>query len=308
MASKLSRQLLTVCSSVAFIGGCSQILGISDYEIEPDVGHHSDHIGGAGGEGNPDPGDGGANTAGTQNHAGTGHGGQPEAGAGPEPGVAGSPVTDAGAGGTNSQPGTEIVPCDSAECCADLGGTAVGVELLKDGGFELGTVDDGSPWKEVTTTTSNELIFNDLSLGFAPKTGDYFVYLSGIAGEDSTVYQTPVVPKDAGWLVVSGWRYFQVDTQDDTNADFAGIGFYDYPSGDQLELPFYWSTPPSQNGWGDSRKWTHFEYSFDALPHQGKKREIDFRGSSDKYSTDPDLDSSSYLFDDLSLKAFTCRK
>lgn len=310
MASKLSRQVITVFSSLAVIGGCSQILGISDYEIAPAPGGDTNSAGGEGGNGNASN-DAGANTAGTQNHAGTSHGGQPaEGGAGAEPGAAGNAMTgDAGAGGAGtSQPSGEIVPCDSAECCTQVGGTAVGVELLKDGGFELGTPDDGSPWKEVTTTAGNELVFNDLSLGFKPKSGDYFVYLSGIPNEESTVYQSPFIPDDAGWLVVSGWRYFQVDTQDDTNQDFAGIGLYDYASGDSVELPFFWSAPPAQDGWGDSRKWTHFEYSFDAAPHQGKRREIDFRGSSDSYSTDPDVTSSSYLFDDLSLKAFTCRK
>jgi hypothetical protein len=278
MASKLSKRFLVVCSLLT-AAGCSQIVGISDYEIDPslDAGG-GDAAGQAGTIGSP----GGGGTA--------PQGGEPGGGA------AGAPALG------------EVVPCDSADCCEQLGGTAVGVELLKDGGFELGGPDEGSPWKEVSTTSGNPLIINDLGFGFEPKVGDWFVYLSGLAGEESTIYQTPVVPKDAGWLVVSGWRLFQVDTQDDMNADFAGIGIYAFPSGDNVEVPAYWSAPPAQNGWGDAPKWTHFEYSFDALPHQGLKREIDFRGSSDEYSTDTTSKASSYLFDELSFKSFSCYK
>jgi len=161
----------------------------------------------------------------------------------------------------------------------------------------------------VSTTTSNELIINDLSFGFNPKLGDYFAYLSGIASEESTIYQDVVVPKDAGWLVVSGYRLFQVDSQDDVNLDFCGIGLYSYPAADLVELPFYWGRPTdSTDGWGDTPTWKFFQASWDATPHQGLKREIDFRGSSDDYSTDVDLTSSSYLFDELSLKAYRCYK
>jgi hypothetical protein len=298
MASKLSYRFLLCTTLTAAAAGCSQIVGISDYEIDPKL------DGPAGGEGGR--GSGTAGTAGTLNAGGL-SGGQPaNDGGAPDPGGAGSPMSgEAGAGG--AAPGV-IVPCDSADCCAALGGTARGVELLKDGGFELGGPDAESPWGEVTTTAGNPLIIDDLSFGFEPKVGDWFVYLSGLPGEESIIYQTPVVPKDAGWLVVSGWRLFQVDTQDDMNKDFATIGIYEYPSGDRVEIAAYWSAPPAQDGWGDAPKWTRFEYSFDALPHQGLKREIDFWGSSDEYSTDTESKASSYLFDELSFKSFSCYK
>ena len=161
----------------------------------------------------------------------------------------------------------------------------------------------------MTTTDGNELIFNDLTLGFTPKAGAYFVYLSGIANEDSTVYQYVVVPKDAGWLVVSGYRLFQIDTQDDINMDFAAISLYSYPAGDLVEAPFYWGRPTdSTDGWGNTSTWKFFQASFDATPHQGLKRDIEFRGASDDYSTVTKPKSSSYLFDELSLKAFRCYK
>ena len=296
MASKLSFRFMLVCSTLTAAAGCSQIVGISDYEIDP-------NLDGAAAAPSAEGGGAGTNNAGGQAGAitslggeGPGTGGTPPQGGEPSGGAAGTPTVG------------DVVPCDSADCCEQLGGTAVGVELLKDGGFELGGPDEGSPWKEVSTTAGNPLIINDLSFGFEPKAGDWFVYLSGLAGEESTIYQTPVVPKDAGWLVVSGWRLFQVDTQDDVNADFAGIGIYAFPGGENVEVPAFWSAPPAQDGWGDAPKWVRFEYSFDALPHQGLKREIDFRGSSDEYSTDTESTASSYLFDELSFKSFSCYK
>ena len=304
MASKLSPRVLLVCSTLTAAAGCSQLLGIGDYEIDP-------KLDGSAGAASTDGGDAGTSNAGgragtpsSPGGEGPGNGGTAHAGEQnmPQGGEAG------GGGAAGASPLGEVVPCDSADCCEQLGGTAVGIELLKDGGFELGAPEDGSPWKEVTTTAGNALIIDDLSFGFEPKVGDWFVYLSGLAGEESTIYQTPVVPKDAGWLVVSGWRLFQVDTQDDMNADFAGIGLYAFPSGDNVEVPAFWSAPPAQDGWGDAPKWIRFEYSFDALPHQGLKREIDFRGSSDEYSTDTDSKASSYLFDELSFKSFICYK
>jgi hypothetical protein len=225
----------------------------------------------------------------------------------PQGGEAAAQGGQAPLGGAEGEPPGELVPCDSADCCTAKGGNAVGVELLNDGGFETGTPSEGSPWSEMSTTNGNALIINNLSLGFKPKAGAYFVYLSGIASEESTIRQTVVVPEDAGWMVVSGYRLFQVDSQDDVNLDFCRIGLYGHPARDALELPFYWGRPTDTgDGWGDSRTWKFFEASWDAAPHQGLQREILFRGSSDDYSTDPDLSSSSYLFDELSLKAFRC--
>jgi len=77
----------------------------------------------------------------------------------------------------------------------------------EDGGFEPGTPDDGSAWKEVSTTTSTSSS-SRLSFGFNPKLGDYFAYLSGIASEESTSTKTSWF-QGAGWLVVSGYRLFQ---------------------------------------------------------------------------------------------------
>jgi hypothetical protein len=247
--------------------------------------------------------------AGSPSTPAAGEGGSGSGGEAPTPqgGDAAAQGGQAPLGGAEGAPLDELVACDSADCCTAKGGNAVGVELLNDGGFETGTPSDGSPWREMSTTNGNVLITNNLSLGFKPKAGAYFVYLSGLASEESTIRQTVVVPEDAGWMVVSGYRLFQVDSQDDVNLDFCRIGLYGHPARDALELAFDWGRPTDTgDGWGDSRTWKFFEASWDAAPHQGLQREILFRGSSDDYSTDSDLSSSSYLFDELSLKAFRC--
>lgn len=300
MASKLSHRGLLL-SALAAAAGCSQIVGISDYQIDPKLDGAAGADGGTGATGATPPG-------GMKNEGGMPNGGQPpnEGGA---PSAGSATAGEAGAAGA---PGV-VLPCDSADCCLELGGTPVGVEMLKDGGFELGPVTDGdSPWTQLSTNDV-EIITNDPSFGFDPKSGDYYAYLSGIAGERSTLYtETITVPSDAGWLVVSGYRLFQIDLQDSTNEDFCGVGFYEVPPAMALEIPFYWSsTADSTDGWGDTPTWKRFEASWDAAPHQGAKRRVGLVAQSDNYP-DPadvaadDLTSSSYLFDDISLKVFRC--
>ncbi len=317
MASKLSRQVFTVCSSLAFISGCAQLLGISDYDVDPTLG--ATNAGGEGGSGDGTSGNAGTKPTGGTNNAGSPNGGQPPSdGGAPEPGTAGGPMTgDAGAAG--AAPIGTVVPCDSADCCAALGGKAVGVELLSDGGFELGPVGDGSsPWTQLSTNNSEVITETDpdgTGLGFKSHADKYYAYLSGLQGERSTLYsETVTVPKDGGWLAVSGFRLFQIDLQDAVNSDFCGIGFYAVPPSDALEIPFYWSDPGSStDGWGDTAKWQRFEASWDAAPHQGMKRRLGLVAESDSYPAKANVPpggsaASSYLFDDVSLKVFRCYK
>lgn len=288
------------------IGGCAQVIGLSDYKVDPS-------LDGNGGQGMvPEGGDGGS-TAGktTLPPGGDDTGGSVALGGqGGEPsGVGGAPAGgEGGAGGV-------LVPCDSLDCCTKQGGHAVGTEIITDLGFEGGPVEEGNTaWTEDSTKTLEIITATDTDgtgLGFKSHTGMYYAYLSGIPGEQSTIY-TPdfIVPKDAGWMTLSGYRIFQIDVQDATNGDFAGIGLYDPNETNPVELPFFWGAPPAHpDGWADKSTWTKFEESWDAAPHQGKKRYLGIRGSSDTYPTAPatgDLDSSSFLFDDVSLKVYRC--
>lgn len=323
MSTKSSSRLIVIGSALALAAGCTQILGLGDYEIDPTL----DPKTSGGGEGGS--GEGKAGTQSTAGKAGSSSSGGTKSDAGaPNPGNAGEggePISSgfAGAGGETNPGGGgssgTLVPCDSVDCCASEGGKPVGVELLSDGGFELGTPSDGSPWLEEFLKDgdayTDEAITNDLLLGFMPKSGSYYVYLSGIPGEQASVYSEDLqIPADAGWLTVSGYRYFQIDKQDATNADFAGIGFYDPLDDKGYIVPFYW-TGTSDDGWGATNaSWKSFSASWDAAPHAGKTRYLGLRGSSDHYPVPPAgadasfTKASSYLFDQVSLKVFRCYK
>jgi hypothetical protein len=86
MSSKASQRFLLLWSTLAVAGGCQQILGISDYDIDPKLG---DNVGGEGGE---------STTAGTAGKSGIG-GKAGFAGDSSEGGAAGNPVVIVGGNG-----------------------------------------------------------------------------------------------------------------------------------------------------------------------------------------------------------------
>lgn len=294
------------------IGGCAQVIGLSDYKVDPS-------LDGKGGKGvSPEGGDGPSKGGSSAGKSSIPQGGDDTGGSVALGGQGGEPVAgSAPVGGEGGAGGGELVPCDSLDCCTKQGGKAVGTEIITDLGFEGGPVEDGNTaWTEESTKTLEIITPTDTDgtgLGFKSHAGMYYAYLSGIAGEQSTIY-TPnfIVPKDAGWMTLTGYRIFQIDLQDATNGDFAGIGLYDPADTNPVELPFFWGAPPAHpDGWADKSTWTKFEASWDAAPHQGKKRYMGIRGSSDTYPAAPpagDLDSSSFLFDDVSLKVYRCYK
>lgn len=298
-SSKLKLTLL----SALVLGGCSQILGISDYDIDPKLGNVGGDDGG-GGE------DGGGTTSAGGSKSGDGGGGNVVAGSGGDDGNAGS--MSGGAGGEGAAPALgPLIPCSSEDCCDDADGISLGLELLSDPGFELGPVGAGSPWTQ-ESDKGVKAITDNLKLGWEPKSGDFYVYLAGIPGERTSLYSEDFeVPSDAGWFVVSGYRWFQIDAEDTTNTDFALVGFFSYESETAEELPFQWESG-SADGYGDSPTWVRFETSFDATPYQGMTTYIGLRGESDMYPADPNPDdeelgpASSYLFDDVSFQAFAC--
>jgi hypothetical protein len=92
MSSKASQRFLFLWSTLAVAGGCQQILGISDYEVDPKLGGN---VGGEGGDG------GKSGTAGKSGIAGkVGFGGEPGEG-----GSAGTAVVIGGNGGAPSEAG-----------------------------------------------------------------------------------------------------------------------------------------------------------------------------------------------------------
>jgi hypothetical protein len=320
--SKLVLTLLTVA-------GCSQIIGLSDYEIDPSL----DEPGSAGetssgASGGTTNGKGGSTSggkssvipgAGAGGEAGEGTNGQGGSGAdGGTTGAAGDGGQNGGgtaAGGDGGQSGGgELVPCDSLNCCMIAGGVAKGVELLQDGGFEKGLITGGeSPWTQ-QSTNDFETITDGSDYGWAPRGGSYYAYLSGVQEEETLLWSEDLqIPADAGWLQLTGYRIFQVDAKNAANTDYGAIGFYGYGENDPVEEPFYWTDPALTGsiGWGDVTSWTPFSASWSATPHQGQERYLQFVGYSDSYPVvdDPDAtDASSYLFDSVSFKVFRCYK
>jgi hypothetical protein len=282
------------------LAGCSQIIGLSEYDIDPTLGVSE------GGEGGAPP-----STAGTHSTE-AGQGGEP--GQAGEPGSGGVPAGGAAAGGTPAEggeagaagtPPSVVLKCDSAACCKELGGRAVGVEMLKDGGFELGPPADGAtPWTE-DSAQGYTIITDGVEEKAAPHLGTYFAFLAGITNETSDIQSESLkIPADAGWIELSGFRYFQLDSAktDTLNADFMGIGFYDAGVESPVQLPFFWDNSDP----GATASWTKFDAEWDAAPHAGKNRYLLLRGSTDDHVTDADLTSSNYMIDDVSLKVFRC--
>jgi hypothetical protein len=314
------------------LGGCSQILGIGDYEIDPKL----DPASGSAGDGNEggDNGDNGTSgkngTSGTSGTSGSsadgGGGGSLALG-----GQGGEPMTTAGSGGASVQAGAGgqsgesnnggaggeggqgeppgvLVPCSDEDCCTLSGGVAKGVELLRTsasphtyyGDFELGKDGEGSPWSEASTTYS---IVVDADAGSEPHQGTYFAWLAGVKAESSYLTSEAfAVPADAGWLTLSGYRKFQLDSagDDELNTDYAFIALSDADT--YLEDFYDWGPEdPGQTG-----SWSAFELSLPATGHQGETRYLDLVGEADDYSTDTTIDGNNYMFDELSLKVFRC--
>jgi hypothetical protein len=338
MATQVSHRFFVLWSALAAAGGCGQILGISDYEIDPKLGRPADNEGGrdgadanggdrsaagapdsagapGGGQPPSDGGNGGAPvvgiggagaSSGGAGNGGAGNGGAGNGGAGPAEAGA------AGAGGAGGSPEIhhELVPCDSLNCCTQAGGTAEGEELLVTatlpqtpyyGDFELGTVEGGNtPWVE--TSLRGYPIITD-GTDAAPHKGSYFAWLCGLTKETSVLTSEPIhVPADAGWFTLTGFRKFQIDSlpEDTVNDDSMSIGFWNET--EPLELPLYWN----QAAPGATSGWVKFDASWDAAPHVGEVRYLTAVASTDDHVTDEEISSSNYMLDDLSLKVFRC--
>ncbi|HYP88275.1 MAG TPA: hypothetical protein VEQ59_08975, partial [Polyangiaceae bacterium] len=172
--------------------------------------------------------------------------------------------------------------------------------------FELGTLADGSPWKEISSGEFSLVVdktATDAETAL-PHKGDYFAWLGGESNESSFLDSEALdVPADAGWLTLSSFRKFQIDSDvtDTTNDDFAWIALLD-SEGDISDFFGYWdNTDPSEtNGW------VKYEQTIDATSIQGQSLVLELAAVDDMYSTSADITGSNYMFDDVSLKAYRC--
>jgi len=331
----LNLALMTLLAAV----GCQQIIGLSDYDIDPKL-----DGGGKGGAILPQGGEGGdPSRSGSSNGGKGGSGGnsgntggstsQPRGGEGGTVPMMVAGQAGQGEAGTGGVPDKPPIPCDSVACCTKAGGVAAAEELLvttpptgcnpmRDycepayGGFEYGTADDGnSPWTE-DSSQGFPLVTDGTDEESSPHKGTYLAFLGGVHEETSLLVSLPFkVPDDAGWLVLSGFRFFEIDRADPSvpdNQDRMSFSLWDET--DLLELPVFWdNTNP-----GDVSDWTKFEVSFSAKDHQGQVRYLYALGETDDWSdrdagsggaggAPPDFPASSnYMIDDLSLKVYRC--
>jgi hypothetical protein len=289
MIRNLKLGLLTL----VLAGGCAQILGISDYEIDPSLNDGEGGDGSASGGNGQEGGSGGSTTQGGEPTTGgnEGDGGEPVVGGG-------APVGGSGEGGASG----ELVPCDSPACCAAEGGTPIGGELLQDGGFELGTYAEGNtPWEEYS-----EQGYAIITDGFAemvtPRVGQYMAFLAGVALEISTLQsETLSIPPNSGWFEVSGYRWFEIDDTDPVNEDFMSIGLFNFATDDLEELPFFWELDSATGSW------TRFSTTFNASPHGNKDLYLLLLATTDDIDDGSiPLGGSNFMMDEVSLKLFSC--
>jgi hypothetical protein len=295
------------------LGGCSQIIGLSDYKID-------DELDGAGGETLGGDGSGGSQ-AGSKNQGGEGptdrggegptdrggqgpihHGGQGAIDHGGAPSEGGEPaVGQAGQDGAAGAPSTTI-DCDSAECCADEGGRAVGVELVKNGNFEGGR----GAWTQYYVNNEDFLVLSDDS-HIDAYSGTWYAWLGGVE-DDIAELSSPefTIPSGTGWLDLSGQRFLAFDTLEGTG-DYAFVAIYEPGATNAEEIFASWD-----NYEYDDVDWTEFAVTDVPASHLvGNAYQLSVIGVTDLvFDGDPEdpeaQTASNFHFDDLSLKAYSC--
>jgi hypothetical protein len=306
-------QLNAAVLTLLAIGGCSQIIGLSDYEIDKE-------LDGAGGEAVGGDGSGGS-TAGSKSEGGDGpvdRGGEGpidrggETSQGGEVNGGGTPST-AGQPGVGGEGGSAPVPidCDSEECCNDEDGVVVqvGGELLPNGDFEA----KRSSWYGYYDSSDTLDVFTENDPVEA-HSGDWYVWLGGTV-DDAAELQSPTftVPEGASWLRMAGFRFFAFDSLA-LDGDAAAIALYPASGTDAVEVFSFWD-----NYEYDNDRWEEFVGSHvPAEAYVGDEYFVSIVAVTDAlYDVDPPPDpedpdppveqkASNFFFDDLSLTAYRC--
>ncbi len=271
-------------------GGCGQILGLSDYEVDPALGDA--------GEGGQAQGEGGGDTSGGSGKTGdagagnVGQGGEPEGGM---PGVGGSGV--GGVGGSPEVP-VVVIPCDSVECCTAAGGIVDERELLQNVGFEEGQV----WWDEASVAGFDIIVHEDDAGTINAHLAEWFSWFGGAINESATLTSPPIdVPADTGWVTLSGYRYLVYDSLTSTT-DWAAISLFQ--GEDLYEDIFFWD-----NFAYDTSVWTAFEVSGAGEFYAGLSFELIVLATTDATSDDMTPNgqlASNFFFDDISFTSSRC--
>jgi hypothetical protein len=289
------------------VGGCSQIIGLSDYEIDR-------KLGGAGGDAVGGDGSGGSK-AGSKSEGGDGpidRGGEGpgDGGKGPidvggdgpidrggETSQGGEPPVPQGGAGEGGAPST-VIDCESAECCEEEGGTVVGVELIKNGDFESGR----GAWTQYYTNNEDFLVLsNDDHID--AYSGAWYAWLGGVES-DTAELLSPVftVPAGTGWFDLTAQRYFAFDSLEMTG-DYAFIAIYEPGSTTAEEIFAAWD-----NFEFDTDGWVDVSVPDVPASHLvGVEFQLSVIGVTDDMADEPtEQAASNFHFDDLSLKAYSC--
>lgn len=274
------------------LGGCSQLLGLGDYDIDSSLdpagnageGGGGADVGGAGGDGDGGGGDGGRVGEG----GGAGEGGTPggEAGAGAGGGGGGGPV---------------LIDCDSTDCCQKAGGTVGSLELLPNGDFEA----NRAAWG-MSSENGYPIFTKESADTINANSGSWFAWIGG-SENDVGVLGSPTfrLPDATGWLKLQGYRLFAFDSLALTG-DFAQVSLWDVDAEDFALVFLEWD-----NSEYDSFDWELFEAEVPAAPFLNRDYQLSVAGvTDDQYDADPSDPegqfASNFFFDDLSLKAQLC--
>lgn len=276
--------------AVVALGGCSQIIGLSDYDVAGGPGANAGQSSTDGGEPNGSAGE--RSGGGTRNQAG-----EPgnDAGTGAVGGT--MPVAGASSGGEGGAPIVRPPACTTSLCCKNMGGVAVPTELLPDGDFENNPASWGTDPKNIFTEANATTIDAHSGTGFA-----------WLGGEEDKIFVllSPefTAPEDTGWLVVSGYYWLKFDSSDATG-DSAFIEMYD-SAGDfssPEESLFSWTTSAE-----DTSGWKAFTKEFPVKGYTSGTYDIAVTGITDQLADDPQVQAASnFFFDDISLKAYRCQ-
>ena len=294
--TSLNLALFTILTAA----GCGQILGISDYEIDPKLGPDTGEGGGPGEGGSSSGGKTGGKSGSTSQGGGDDQGGEP--GQGGEPAQAGGPGQGGtGAGGEGGQPpAVVVIPCDSIECCENAGGIVDEREMLDNVGFE-----QGQAWWGEDSSSGYDLIVNETDTDTVnAHAGAWFTWFGG-ATDEIAVMLTPTldIPADTGWVTLSGWRFSVFDsttlTTDYSQIQLYEEGIYDQPYEDIFLFDNYTDH--------DTSNWTAFEAGGPGEFYAGLPLQLSIIGVTDALADDEVAQAASnFFYDDISFTSSRC--
>ncbi len=296
------RHLNLSLGALLLVAGCSQLIGLSDYEIDPPL---------DGAAGDAQAGEGGADGGGSPSGGAPGHAGESGQSQGGDPVTSGGDPNlpqggqppgqggDTGASGAGGAPSPRL-DCDSIECCEDVGGRVIETELLVGGDFET----NRTRWDGYYVVNDDLEVFSKATNDSIPAhSGVWYAWLGGVSS-DTAVLDSPafVIPPGTQWVGFTGQRFFAFDSPTLTG-DFTLIGLYEPGAADATELFDLWD-----NFAFDTDDWEPMSYPDIPAAHLvGNTYVITAFGvTDDQFDNGDEQEASNFFYDDFSFKAYRC--